>query len=99
MTAPPVNGPTAGAARTPLRSAALALLAEEHQHGYELWWRLSARGYTASRTPGGVHRALRALEDESLVASEWQSGDYGPARRVYHITAKGRRALRDLPPL
>lgn len=99
MTATPVNEPPSGAAGTPLRWAALALIAEEPQHGYEVWWRLSARGYTASRTPGGVHRALRALEDDGLVTSEWQSGDYGPARRVYSLTAKGRRALRDLPPL
>lgn len=83
----------APAGHRPLRWGVLELLADGPLHGYELWWRLSARGDTRSRTPGGVHRALRALEDDGLVTSDWEIGDYGPARRVYTIARKGRRAL------
>ena len=36
---------------------------------------------------------LRALEEEGLVRSEWQSDAPGPARRSYELTETGSRLL------
>ena len=48
---------------------------------------------------GTLYPVLRALEQDGLVTSEWETADSGPARKVYRITAGGRaelnRRLRD----
>lgn len=79
---------------TYLRSCALLLLSEGPRHGYELLAELSERGY-GSADPGGLYRALRSMEDEGLVTSSWEHGDFGPARRVYAITDAGHQALHE----
>jgi len=43
---------------------------------------------------GNVYRALRALEEEGLVVSEWQAGLPGPAKRTYTLTEEGLGVLR-----
>ena len=47
----------------------------------------------ANADPGPVYRALRWLEEAKLVRSRWHNPEAGPARRVYRITAVGRRTL------
>lgn len=84
---------TLGARGNYLRSCVLLLLAEGPKHGYELLAQLDERGY-GSADPGGLYRALRAMEDEGLVTSYWEHGDYGPARRVYAVTEDGLEGLR-----
>ncbi len=42
---------------------------------------------------GNLYRALRALEDESLVSSEWRDDVPGPSKRVYELTEAGRGLL------
>jgi DNA-binding PadR family transcriptional regulator len=42
---------------------------------------------------GNVYRALRALEEEGLVVSEWQAALPGPAKRTYTLTDEGRAVL------
>ena len=42
---------------------------------------------------GNVYRALRALEDEGLVVSEWRADLPGPAKRSYTLTDDGRALL------
>lgn len=85
---------TFSARGTYLRSCALLLLMEGPRHGYELLAELSERGY-GSADPGGLYRALRAMEEEGLVTSSWEHGDFGPARRVYAITDSGSQALQE----
>ena len=41
-----------------------------------------------------LYRELRRLEKEGFVASEWETGGSGPARRVYCITDTGEEMLR-----
>jgi len=69
----------------------LLLIAEEPRHGYELMERLAALGF--ERDPGGLYRALRSMEREGLVGSEWELSGSGPGRRRYHITALGYQRL------
>ena len=42
---------------------------------------------------GNLYRALRRLEEEGLVRSEWDAAAPGPARRVYELTDAGRELL------
>lgn len=74
-------------------AALLLLLADRPTHGYELLERLPALLGEERVDVGNLYRALRALEDEGLVSSEWRADLPGPAKRTYTLTAEGRGAL------
>jgi PadR family transcriptional regulator PadR len=40
-----------------------------------------------------VYRLLRDLEKRGLVKSQWQTGEAGPSKRIYHITRQGEERL------
>ena len=89
----PGFGPFAGTPRFfgagEVRLAILSLLEDAPAHGYELIKRLSSRSgglYRASA--GAVYPVLRHLEGEGLVLSQAHG-----ERRVYHLTAQGRREV------
>jgi DNA-binding PadR family transcriptional regulator len=73
--------------------ALLLLLSHGPTHGYELLERLPTLLRDERVDVGNVYRALRALEEEGLVVSEWQADLPGPAKRTYTLTAEGRTAL------
>jgi len=74
--------------------ALLVLLAQRPTHGYELLERLPELSGERRRVDvGNLYRALRALEDEGLVASEWSAELPGPTKRTYTLTDEGRRLL------
>jgi PadR family transcriptional regulator PadR len=75
-----------------LRPCLLLLLREEPAHGYDLLERVQALGFDGS-DPGGLYRALRALEKENLVRSAWEPSESGPDRRTYSITRAGMQEL------
>jgi DNA-binding PadR family transcriptional regulator len=75
-----------------LRPCLLLLLAERPGHGYELSERLAPLAGAAPDT-AVVYRALNAMEDEGLVASQWERSTEGPVRRCHAVTAEGRAAL------
>ncbi len=73
--------------------ALLRLLAGGPAHGYELLERLPSLLGEERVDVGNLYRALRALEEDGLVVSEWQSELPGPAKRTYTLTDDGRVAL------
>jgi PadR family transcriptional regulator, regulatory protein PadR len=75
-----------------LRSCLLLLLREHPAHGYDLLERVQTLGFDGS-DPGGLYRALRALEEEELVRSVWEPSESGPDRRIYEITRAGMEEL------
>ena len=75
-----------------LRPCLLLLLREDPAHGYDLLERVQALGFDGS-DPGGLYRALRALEKERLVRSVWEPSESGPDRRIYEITREGMEEL------
>ena len=75
-----------------LQPCLLLLLAERADHGYELATRLRPL-HDGDGDSGGIYRALRGLERQGLVRSEWRASDVGPARRTYHITPAGTALL------
>jgi DNA-binding PadR family transcriptional regulator len=71
----------------------LAVVAKEPAHGYAILERLRERSGGAFDLPEGtIYPALHRLEGSGLLKSSWAPGATR-RRRVYEITAKGRRAL------
>jgi poly-beta-hydroxybutyrate-responsive repressor len=71
-----------------VRACLLLLIREQPSHGYDLLERMRAMGIDQV-DPGGLYRALRAMEQEGLMRSAWQTSDIGPARRTYELTDEG----------
>lgn len=73
----------------------LLLLHQGPSHGYNLMENLQAFGYAEDPVDSSVvYRSLREMEEDGLVASQWDTeGSAGPARRVYRLTEEGDRAL------
>lgn len=65
-------------------------------YGYELSGELAEYALTdAEIEAGALYRALRQLEKNGFVRSEWDSGHIGPARRLYMLTEPGERHLEE----
>jgi PadR family transcriptional regulator, regulatory protein PadR len=73
--------------------ALLLLLRERPMHGYELLERVPELLAQERVDVGNLYRALRALEEDGIVTSEWSEDLPGPAKRTYTLTASGRRLL------
>lgn len=72
----------------------LAVLESGPAHGYAVIEVLrTISGGTFDLPTGTVYPALRRLEEDGLVASAWQEPTGERKRRVYQVTAKGRKAL------
>jgi len=73
-----------------LRPALLTLLRRDNDHGYNLLQGLEELGIdTEGMDPSVVYRALRDMEEEGLVQSQWGEESLGPRRRVYSLTGEG----------
>jgi PadR family transcriptional regulator len=71
----------------------LAVLASGPAHGYALIELLSERSGGFFELPeGSVYPALHRLERAGMVESGWSEAGRG-RRRVYELTAKGRRMM------
>ena len=71
----------------------LLLIRNWSMHGYQLMQTMAVFGLAAC-DPATVYRTLRRLEKEGLINSDWESGDAGPAKRVYSLTEAGEDFLR-----
>jgi PadR family transcriptional regulator, regulatory protein PadR len=74
-------------------AAILLLLSERPGHGYDLLERLPAVIEEERVDVGNLYRVLRALEEQGIVASEWDETLPGPAKRTYELTDAGAAAL------
>ncbi len=74
--------------RGDVRTAILALLAEQPMHGYQIIGQLGERSGGMWRpSAGSVYPTLQQLEDEGLVKGEEKEG-----RKVYSLTEDGKNA-------
>lgn len=73
-------------------------MGDEAHYGYELTGRFESEGLGTIKG-GTLYPKLRAMEDEGLLASEWQAGDGGPGRKYYRVTTAGREYLAQQAPL
>ena len=69
------------------------LLRERKSHGYDLLERLPELTGDQRIDVGNLYRALRALEEQGFVSSEWDDSVPGPAKRTYELTDAGGEAL------
>jgi transcriptional regulator len=87
------NGTSAEALKGHLELLLLAALEPRPAHGYaiaETLRRSSSEAFDLAE--GTLYPALHRLERAGLLSSKW-SEDNGRRRRVYQLTAAGRRAL------
>ncbi|QNN24043.1 PadR family transcriptional regulator [Planctomycetales bacterium ZRK34] len=78
-----------------LRPAVMAFLAQGEAHGYQIAQHLAQmRMFADSRPdPPGVYRALKEMTEQGLVTASWETGDSGPAKRVFTLTQPGKVCL------
>ena len=79
----------AGRMRGLVQPRLLLQLARKPAHGYELMEALDEGAGGQAPDPGTLYRTLRALEEDGLVCSTWDTEGAGPARRVYELTEQG----------
>jgi len=71
----------------------LAVLAEGPAHGYLVITRMAERTeHDLALAEGTVYPVLHRLEDADLLGATWTRVQ-GRRRKVYHLTAAGRREL------
>ena len=81
--------------RGALRALVLAALADGPVHGYALARSLEARSRgTLKIREGSLYPALHELELDGSVKASWTRAPDGRRRRVYTLTAAGRRAAK-----
>ncbi len=78
-----------------LHPAILVALTEGPIHGYRLAERIEQMIGMFGGMPdvSGIYRFLKKMECNGLVASTWQSGDSGHAKRLYELTPDGQACL------
>lgn len=73
----------------------LAMLAERPRHGYAICKELKDRATGTLRLgEGTLYPLLYRLERQGEIRGEWETGQSGKPRKVYHVTASGRRQIR-----
>lgn len=73
----------------------MSVLAEEPLHGYLIAQRLKKLAFFQDALPdyGGIYRTLNGMEEQRLVKAKWDTGEAGPAKRRYELTAQGRSCM------
>lgn len=72
---------------------ALLLLMDKPSHGYDLLNELAKLCPEEDLDPASLYKNLRKMEEDGLVTSDWDTGNPGPARRVYKVTELGQEVL------
>lgn len=72
----------------------LAVLGRGRSHGYAIARGIELQsGQSLRLREGSLYPALRVLEQDGLIVSEWETQSSGPARKVYSLSAAGRKEL------
>lgn len=78
-----------------IQPSILMALKTKPSYGYELIQDIGRFGFVEGQAPPGmIYRHLRDLEENGLVASEWETEGSGPAKRVYQLTEEGDEVLK-----
>src|SRR5438034_9482832 len=77
--------------RRGLKRAIVRMVWEREVYGYELRGLLAAGGTTVQLSY--LYTLLKEMTQDSLLESRVASGDRGPAKRMYRLAPKRRRAL------
>ena len=74
----------------------LSLLTRSSMYGYEIAATVHRETDGAfTWREGSLYPSLHKMEADALIAGAWEEKETGRKRRYYHITKKGRAALRE----
>lgn len=74
----------------------LVLKEKGRSYGYDLLGSLAEHAFTDGEIEKAVlYRTLRRLEHNGYITSDWDTGEPGPARRVYTLTRDGDQHLEE----
>ena len=74
----------------------LSLLSRKPMYGYEIAATVHRdTDGTFTWREGSLYPSLHKMQADGLIAGEWEEKETGRKRRYYHITKKGREALRE----
>ncbi len=74
----------------------LSLLSRKEMYGYEIAATVHRdTDGTFTWREGSLYPNLHKLEADGLIRGEWEEKDTGRKRRYYHITARGKAALKE----
>jgi PadR family transcriptional regulator PadR len=72
----------------------LEVLSQAPYHGYAIAREIERQSEQALKLrEGSLYPALRVLEGDGLIESEWEIQNAGPARKIYRLTAAGHAEL------
>lgn len=75
-------------------TAVLAILADGPLHGYQIAKEMQRRSDEALKLGQGVlYPILHRLESRGLIAGTWEQSVGTPSRKMYELTAAGRKEL------
>ena len=77
-----------------LHIAIINLIKDKPAHGGEIYQSLKER-FRIDVPRGIIYALLRKMEGDSLIVSNWDIQETGPARRIYYITEDGLEYLKD----
>lgn len=76
----------------------LTLLSKSNKplHGYVIVQMAAQSPMFGGKKPDatGIYRALKRMEENKLVTSQWDTPEEGSAKRMFTLTEKGRNCLR-----
>ena len=70
------------------------LIKDKPAHGGEIYHSLKEK-FKIDVPRGIIYALLRKMEGDSLIVSNWDIQETGPARRIYYITEDGLEYLKD----
>ena len=74
----------------------LILREKGRSYGYDLLGSLAEHAFTDGEIEKAVlYRTLRRLEQNGYIASDWDTKEPGPARRVYTLAKEGEKHLQE----
>src|SRR5579884_856797 len=74
----------------------LSLLRRKAMYGYEIAATVHRdTDGTFTWREGSLYPSLHKMEADGLIVGQWEEKETGRKRRYYHITKKGREALRE----
>ncbi len=77
--------------RNDAKSIILRMLKNRGMNGYEMSRQLQSKDIRTDLT--SLYRILKNMEKEGYTESEWRKSSFGPKKRVYKLTEKGRGEL------
>ena len=74
----------------------LRVVYEKSTHGYEITNKIEEISQGRHKIKSGtMYTTLRRMEQEELLTSSWLKNEKGPDKRVYGVTKKGKKYLKN----